>query len=303
MFLAPIIIFAFNRLAPLKACVASLLSNVESKDSDLFVFVDGARPSRSGEAEKVGAVRKYVKTITGFKSVSCHFSDVNKGLAASVIGGVTEVINEYGMAIVVEDDLILAPSFLAFMNTMLQGYANDKRIMQISGFSTKIKNYKQYNCDYYMSARAQSWSWATWQDRWNTIDWEVKDFDKLANNKQEQKAFNKYGSDLFGMLKKWRLGLNNSWYIRFCYSMHKQNRFCILPIRSLVYNDGFGNDATHTTCYNRYKIDFLKDNFDWRMVDDLVWNESLAREAVKYWSIPYRIYGKLITMLNNGFKK
>lgn len=42
---APIIIFAFNRLEPLKRCVASLMQNSEAAASDLIVYVDGARPN------------------------------------------------------------------------------------------------------------------------------------------------------------------------------------------------------------------------------------------------------------------
>ena len=37
--LAPIVVFAFNRLEPLKACVSALLANTEAADSDLIVFV------------------------------------------------------------------------------------------------------------------------------------------------------------------------------------------------------------------------------------------------------------------------
>ena len=66
---APIIIFAFNRLETLKRCVASLQKNTEAKNSDLFVFADGARPNIQGEQEKIKPVREYIKTITGFRSL------------------------------------------------------------------------------------------------------------------------------------------------------------------------------------------------------------------------------------------
>lgn len=76
--LAPIVVFGFNRLEPLKACVSALLANTEAADSDLIVFVDGPRANKEGEKEKVEAVREYVKKITGFKSLTCHFSEKNK---------------------------------------------------------------------------------------------------------------------------------------------------------------------------------------------------------------------------------
>ena len=300
---APIVIFAFNRLEPLKRCVVSLLENYEAAESDLFVFVDGPRANKIEETGKVKAVKEYVKTITGFKSLTTSFSDINKGLAESIISGASEVMNRYGRAIILEDDLIVAPGFLSFVNTMLELYQDDKRVMQITGYSAKIRNYKKYNCDYYLSGRAHSWSWATWKDRWDSVDWEVKDYKELLEDKDKQKAFNKFGSDLMGMLKGWHDGLNHSWYIRFNYSMHNQKKYCIAPIRSLIKNDGFGEGATHTSVYNRYKIDFnTKQVNGWKIPDALIFNECLALEAVRYWSIPYRIYGKIMTYITTYWR-
>lgn len=296
--LAPIVLFAFNRLEPLKSCVVSLLANKQASETDLIVFVDGPRETKEGEAKKVEAVRQFVSNIVGFKKVEKHFSGVNKGLANSIIEGVTKTIKKYGRVIVLEDDLYVAPTFLSYMNTILTAYETDKRIMQVSGYSSKIQNYERYKQDFYLSGRAHSWSWGTWKDRWETVDWEVKDFDELEANKQQQRAFCKYGSDLYGMLRGWRYGRNNSWFIRFNYSMHKQGRYCIAPVRSLVRNEGFGPEATHTSVYNRYKIDFDADyDKSWIIPEKLEFNEKLAKHAVRYWSIPYRIYGKIMTKI------
>ena len=88
---SPVLIFAFNRLDVLKGTVNSLLQNKESQNSELYVFVDGPRKNKEGEIEKVHSVQEYVKTITGFKSIHYKFSDVNKGLANSIISGVSDI--------------------------------------------------------------------------------------------------------------------------------------------------------------------------------------------------------------------
>jgi hypothetical protein len=295
---APIVVFAFNRLNSLKACINALQGNSESLESDLIVFVDGPRKNKKGEQEIISTIREYVETISGFKSLTTHFSDVNKGLANSIITGTTDVINQYGKVIVLEDDLVVAPGFLSFINLMLTAYEKDKRIMQVSGYSSKIKHAERYHCDFYLSGRAHSWSWGTWKDRWDTVDWEVKDFDELSASIEKQRSFCEYGSDLFDMLKGWHNGKNNSWYVRFDYAMHKQGCYCIAPIRSLVKNDGFGPGATHTVTYNRYKIDFNVDTLlGWQIPKELEFNRKLAKHAVRYWSIPYRIYGKLMGLI------
>ena len=128
---APIVVFGFNRPDALKNTIASLLNNEEAKFSDLFVFVDGPREGKAGEKEKVEEVREYVKSIKGFKSIHYTFSENNKGLADSIIGGVSQVINQYGRVIVLEDDLVLMPNFLNFMNQGLERYQNEQKVFSV----------------------------------------------------------------------------------------------------------------------------------------------------------------------------
>lgn len=295
--LAPIIVFAFNRLDSLRNTIDSLRANEEAKDSDLFVFVDGPRNIK-GEAEKVAAVREFARTICGFKSVTYTFSVKNKGLARSIIDGTTSVINEHGKVIVIEDDLYLSMSFLYFMNKMLNLYKQDDRVMQVSGYGCKLGNVEDYPYDVYLNERSHSWTWGTWKDRWDTVDWDVKDFDLLQADKKAQRAFCKRGSDLYGMLRGYKEGKNNSWYIRFNYSMYKQHKYAVCPVRSLVRNDGFTAESTHCNAYNRYEVDFEeKHNGAFYVPENLQPIERLMREAVKYWSIRYRIYGKIRSFL------
>lgn len=295
---APIIIFAFNRLEVLKNAVSSLLQNKEAADCDLFIFVDGARENKRGEAEKVCAVQEYVKTIEGFKCVHYTFSEVNKGLAKSIIGGVSEILYKYGKAIVVEDDLYLSRSFLRFMNDMLNKYESDERIMQVSGYGCKLTRLGDYPYDAYINERAQCWSWATWKNRWDTVDWNVTDYETLSASPKLQKAFNQRGSDLFGMLKGCMEHKVDSWYIRFHYSMYKQCRYSITPVKSLVRNDGFGEEATHCKSYNRYKVDFEIEHLgEFRIPDHFEPCERIIINSVRYWKMLYRIYGKIATHL------
>lgn len=170
---APVIIFAFNRPNALKNTVQSLLQNEEAKKSDLYIFVDGPRTNKPGESEKVHAVQMYANSIKGFKSVNCFFSIKNKGLGDSIIQGVTQIINKYGKAIVLEDDLVFASNFLAYMNQGLDKYKDEKQVFSICGYSNKVKIPKGYKYDTYFCTRSSSWGWGTWADRWNSVDWEL----------------------------------------------------------------------------------------------------------------------------------
>lgn len=295
---APIVVFAFNRLDVLKNTILSLAANPEAKDSELFVFVDGPRPNKEGEAEKVKDVRDYVKTIVGFKKINYKFSEYNKGLAKSIISGTSEIIEQYGKIIVIEDDLYVSKSFLRFMNAALDLYENCKDVMQVSGYGCLQDDIKEYAYDAYLNLRARSWTWATWQDRWDTVDWDVRDYECLKSSYSKRRAFNRAGTDLYKMLKGFITGKNNSWYIRFAYSMHKQGKYSLQPIKSLVRNDGFGVEATHCTNYNRYKIDFEIEHIgDFNLPTSPVPNYKLIKNARRFYTIKSRLVGKIMTIL------
>ena len=72
--------------------------------------------------EKVEQVRRIVKEdIWKEKFAEVHITEApqNKGLANSVISGVTQVIQKYGSVIAVEDDNRVAPDFLDYMKLQI----------------------------------------------------------------------------------------------------------------------------------------------------------------------------------------
>lgn len=298
--LAPIVVFAFNRLEPLKACISALLTNTEAADSDLIVFVDGPRDNKEGEKDKVEAVREYVKTITGFKSLTCHFSEKNKKLGPSIIAGVTEVINQYGRAIVVEDDLIVGRNFLCFMNQCLDKYKNKKEVWSVCGYTSIVKIPSEYPYSIYFCARSSSWGWATWKDRWDSVDWLLEDWGKVKKN---ARAFNKWaGSDSFGILKSWKDGRNQSWATRFCYNQFVQNKWAVFPVISHVDNEGFDGSGTNCKGWSRFKSIFdQSSNKKFYLPEEIIVNKSIYKDFLKYHSIPIRIYSRIMYMIY-GFK-
>ena len=293
---APIVLFAFNRLEPLKACLASLLNNSEAAETDLIVFVDGPRTTKEGEADKVEAVREFVNGITGFKTLETHFSEGNKGLGPSIIAGVTDVIRRYGKAIVIEDDLIASSNMLAYVNQGLDKYESNPKVFSISAYSNRVKAPKEYKYDAYFAPRSSSWGWATWNDRWLSCDWELKDWNGVEKN---AKAFNQWGgSDCYGMLKGWKEGRNKSWAIRFCYNQFAQDKLSLFPLVSKIDNRGFDGSGTNCTVYNRFKFDFDETEMkEFRMPESFEMNPLLRKAAMKYHTIGIRAYSKIINTL------
>ncbi len=297
---APIILFAFNRLEPLKACIASLRSNSESSDSDLIVYVDGPRADKEGEREKVSEVREYVKTVTGFKSLTCHFSEVNKKLGPSIIAGVTAVMADYGRAIVLEDDIVVSKNYLSFMNQCLALYQDNKEVFSVCGYSIKLKVPTDYAYDVYFGPRSNSWGWATWKDRWEKCDWTLEDWSAVKKN---ARAFNRWGgSNCFSLLSGWKKGKNQSWAIRFCYSQFINKAVALFPVVSHVDNEGFDGNGTNCQKFNRYSFEFdTTSNKVFRLPASVVLNKKIIRQRLWYNSLPMRAYSKIMNLFYSLF--
>lgn len=290
---APIVIFAFNRPKMLQRMIESLRSNALYEESEKFIFIDG--PRNDEDRRKIQEVLTIAQKVTP----NVFVSSVNKGLGTSIIAGVSSVIDRYGKAIVLEDDLICMPNFLSYMNQALDFYENDPRIISVCGYGLKIRRPENYDGDVYLSARSSSWGWATWKDRWTTIDWNVSDWAEFSRNRRKIKEFNMNGSDMFSMLKDYMEGRNRSWAIRFCYNQYKTGRYAVCPFLSKVGNDGFGEDATNCKQkYSRFKIDPDKTGrLNFVFGRNLQPDREIARECYRYHSVWMRIYSKIRNMI------
>ncbi|QXP56891.1 glycosyltransferase [Cellulophaga sp. HaHa_2_95] len=252
---APILLFTYKRLDALKNTIAALKKNDLASESDLFIFSDG--PKQLKDKDIIDQIRTFLKTVDGFKSVTISASPTNKGLANSIIGGVTTVMEKSETVIVLEDDLLTTPNFLTYMNKALSEYTAEKKIFSISGYSFDLRSKDQNPNTTYLLNRGWSWGWATWRDRWENVDWEVASYKEFSENKLERKEFAKGGSDLNAMLDKQMSGKLDSWAIRWFYHQFKTGGLTLYPLGSKIYNDGFDEFATHTNGSEKRYLPYL----------------------------------------------
>lgn len=243
-------IFTFNRLDVLKRSLASLRQCEGIDELDIHIFSDG--PRNETEEIKVNAVRAFLKTQSLLRVHRCYFNPLNKGLANSIINGVSKLFITYSSVIVLEDDLIYSKNFLHFMTSALTAYEADQKVYSISGYSPQIYLGDDYTKDYYFSPRGSSWGWATWKDRWSTIDWEVKTYNTFKRNIRQRQRFARGGSDLPRMLDNQMKGKIDSWAIRFVYQQFLNQQATVYPAISKVKSIGIGADATHTKRTTRF---------------------------------------------------
>lgn len=242
MSLAPIAFFAYKRPEHTKKSLESLAKNHGAESSELFVFCDGIKKPEDSEA--IQQVRDVVRSQQWCGQVHIIEQEQNMGLAKSVIHGVTDLCSKYGRVIVLEDDLILSPFFLEYMNKSLELYEKDPEIIQISGHMFPVK--LASDNDAMFLPFTTSWGWGTWQRAWKHFDSEMSGYKLLSNNRQLKYKFNLNNSyPYFEMLESQINGNIDSWAIRWYLSTFIIEGLTLYPIRTLVENIGFDGSGTH----------------------------------------------------------
>lgn len=283
---APVVLFVYNRLDHVEKTLTALSNNHLAKESDIYIFSDG--PKTDKDNAKVVEVRNYIaaeKWKQLFKSVTIISSTKNKGLANSIISGVTDIIDKNGRVIVIEDDCISSPDFLTFMNDCLDFYEESNNIWSIGGYTFNINYPNDYSYDIYLMGRTCSYAWATWKDRWDRVDWDVKTYSRFKYNFCQRKKFNEYGLDRSKMLDEQQLGIKNSWAIRFCYAMFENNMLTVYPRHTKIQNIGYTEGTHVNTKYateNPYGVVLDKEDHPYTLVKNLDVSEQIRTQFVQY---------------------
>jgi hypothetical protein len=239
--LAPIALLAFRRPLTTLQTLYTLSRCPEAAGSELYVFCDGARSE--AERRDVNHTREVVRSHRWCGRVEVVEAEKNQGLARSVIGAVTRLTASHGRVIVLEDDLLVARGFLAYMNEALRRYAGDDRVMAVSGH-TLDANPQEPRAVFLPFVT--TWGWATWSRAWARFQERPEGLERLAD-RRFQHSFDLDGSiDYTGMLRAQIAGRMDSWGIRWWWSVHHHGGLSLFPLASLTRNVGADGAATHT---------------------------------------------------------
>ncbi len=238
---APIVLFVYNRPAHTRRTVEALKRNAPSRDSDLTIYSDAAKSDV--QADAVNEVRKYVRQIDGFKSVSIVERETNFGLARSIIDVVTSVVNKYGRIIVLEDDMVTSPFFLNYMNEALEKFADDDRVVSIHGY---VYSVDQPLPEAFFLPGADCWGWATWRRGWAYFNSDGQFLLDELNRQKLIQIFDFNGAYSFSKMLEGQIkGTNDSWAVRWYASAFLAGKLTLYPGRSLVHNIGNDNSGSH----------------------------------------------------------
>jgi hypothetical protein len=241
MKLAPVVMFTYNRPGHTEKTLSSLLDNKLSGETEITIYSDAPRTKQ--EIEGVSQVRRYLKSISGFKSINIIEQNENQGLAKSIINGVTHSVKEHGRTIVLEDDMLTSPYFLTYMNEALDLYKTEKRVMHITGWSYPIS--QTGLDDSFLWRGMNCWGWATWADRWMYFQKDAEEvFARIP-------AFKRRHFDLNGRRKYWsevvfnRSGHWDTWAVFWYATIYLRSGLCVNPTESMVKNIGLDGTGIH----------------------------------------------------------
>jgi len=296
---APVIVTVYNREHHFKRCIAHLLECKEASETVLFVNSDAAGSDRDKKA--VAGIRRYIDRITGFKKVVKVYHRQNIGSAKSYAYIFNKVFNSYDRCVFLEDDILVTPDFLAYMNKALAYYEDNKRVTSVSAFSYSmffdIPIEKKKNV--YFTHRFNPWGFGIWQDRF--VLGQKYSSEVILNDLQNKnliRRFNTIGIDLLPSFKylasnKKALTLD----LMHVFHMVKNNLVTVVPYSSKSFNIGNDGSGTRTRKGNRFinkDLKFLHECVEFQFVNNIDENMENSFSYKIYDSFFYRL--KLVAM-------
>ena len=295
---APILLFVYNRPEHVRRNIQALLKNELAAESELFIYSDAAKDETSQAAVK--EVRAFIRSIQGFKKITITERAENWGLARSIIDGVTTQINRYGRVIVLEDDLVVAPHFLQFMNDALETYRDEERVGHIKACDF---THDPSLPDTFLIKWTGSWGWGTWDRAWKHFNADGKALLTELESRKLTYTFDfngKYGYTR--MLRRQIEGKNNSWAIRWNASLFLKGILSLNVGKSLVQNEGFDGSGTNCGGGGLYASELYMERLPVKKISPIEENIQARNAYVRYYALTNSFMAKAIRRIKRTLK-
>lgn len=295
---APILLFVYNRPEHVRRNIQALLKNELAAESELFIYSDAAKDETSQAAVK--EVRAFIRSIQGFKKITITERAENWGLARSIIDGVTTQINRYGRVIVLEDDLVVGPHFLQFMNDALETYRDEERVGHIQACDF---THDPSLPDTFLIKWTGSWGWGTWDRAWKHFNADGKALLTELESRKLTYTFDfngKYGYTR--MLRRQIEGKNNSWAIRWNASLFLKGILSLNVGKSLVQNEGFDGSGTNCGGGGLYASELYMERLPVKKISPIEENIQARNAYVRYYARTNSFMAKAIRRIKRTLK-
>ena len=241
-----VLLIAFNRPDHLTVLIDRLR---EVQPTRVYLAVDGARPSRAGEGELVGACQALAGAIDWPCEVNTLFREQNLGCGLGVSSAISWFFGHEERGVILEDDIIPDPSFFPFCVELLDRYADDSRVFAISGCNFVPPEGLSSTGAYRFTQVPHIWGWATWRRSWDEYQLDIAGWrqrlpiHKLWARSGKRLTATVFWTGTFELLARKQV---DTWDGQLVLASMAANQWTATSNVNLVENLGFGADATHT---------------------------------------------------------
>lgn len=235
-----------------------------AKPKKLYFYSNKARDEKSDEVQRNLEVRSYLNQIDWECDVKTWFREEYVDVFTSIWGAIDWIFTNEEQAIIIEEDVVTCPAFWHYMDYMIPKFKANKKVWMISG-DNPTPEYNPGNQSYFASRFCEIYGWASWKDRWDSLDREMKqwpEFNKTKEFKNYWGTWIQRKLQYFWFDQVYRLRpAFDPWDFIFNYSMCMHNGFCIMPHVNLVSDIGV-NGANHQSMETALRIMTNEDSFD-----------------------------------------
>jgi len=241
---APVAIFIYKRPELVKSLINAISGYQPCK---LYIVADG--PKLEGgqpESQLCAEARRLAEVGVNWPcEVKRVYAPSNMGLRVRLESGLDEVFLNELEAILLEEDCHPTPDFFPFCQEMLQRYHNNERVGGISG-SCFLSKKIDLQSSYYFSRYLHIWGWGTWARAWQAYrsrkwTWPNGGFQHYFPDSSKPEI--DYWNKIYDRLKSGQL---ETWDYPWMSYLWENNMASITPAENLVWNSGFGPEATNT---------------------------------------------------------
>jgi hypothetical protein len=287
-----IAVFGYSRPRHLIQLLDSIELNSEVDLIKLYIFIDGEKVDKNTR-EVSNCFQIAQEFASRHSNTEIYKHQKNLGLSNSIRFGIDYIFERHNEVIVLEDDLVCSEFFLDFCIQGLNRFRDEHRVASIHGYLPPL--IKKFDEPQFLKG-TDCWGWATWKDRWKSVEWDARELVQKIGQGEIEHQFNLEEKFPFSrMLKEQADGKIDSWAIRWHANMFLQSRLTLYPNISLINNTGFDNSGTHGKKSNDYSTTISEVKIEipanLEIVENATFRESVGdfyfsiinrREPIKY---------------------
>ena len=243
-----IVVLAYNRPSHLQRLFISL-KNQNIKNISLYLDKPNDQLSMLNQKEilrMINAAKFWLKCK--IKKQTKHM-----GVSNSIKLALDNEFKIYDKIIFLEDDCIPFKFFFDYMIKCLNSFQNNNQIMSVCGYQLPFLKRKKDTITNIFLKRFIPWGWATWKNRWNKYNENLRDVKKeILNSKKKiylPREIKSYLND-----KNFLNNAEDVWSINWACIHYLTNSLCVYPNSSLVRNIGFDGSGIHCNVTDAFTV-------------------------------------------------